>query len=254
MSKRRRILGQHFLNSWRFAARIAEIAETRDEVVIEIGAGKGILTKQLARKARRVIAVEIDARLADLLESMQLPNVEVINRDFLQVELKDLGNPLVVGNIPYNITSAIIRKLIQDKCYVKRATLTVQREYGAKMMAPMGSPAYGYLSICVNHYFDVSKKLVIPARYFSPRPSVSSVVVVLNPKKGGKGGIDKSYETRLFEFIAGVFRYRRKFLRNAIMNCLGHLPDGIPEDMLRKRPQHLSLGDYQSIYAVISGT
>lgn len=254
MSKRRRILGQHFLNSWRFAARIAEIAETRDEVVIEIGAGKGILTKQLARKAKRVIAVEIDARLADLLESMQLPNVEVINRDFLQVELKDLGNPLVVGNIPYNITSSIIRKLIRDKCYVKRATLTVQREYGAKMMAPMGSPAYGYLSICVNHYFDVSKKLVIPARYFSPRPSVSSVVVALNPKKDGKGGIDKGYETRLFEFIAGVFRYRRKSLRNAIMHCLGHLPDGIPEDMLRKRPQHLSFGDYQGIYAVISGT
>jgi 16S rRNA (adenine1518-N6/adenine1519-N6)-dimethyltransferase len=251
MSKRRRILGQHFLNSPRFAARIAEIAETRDEVVIEIGAGKGILTKQLARKARRVIAVEIDARLADHLESMQLPNVEVINRDFLQVELNDLGNPMVVGNIPYNITSAIIRKLIQDKCYVKRATLTVQREYAAKIMAPMGRPAYGYLSICVNHYFAVSKKLVIPARYFSPRPSVSSVVVLLNPKKGG---IDKDYETRLFEFIAGVFRYRRKSLRNAIMSYLGHLPYGIPEDMLRKRPQHLSLGDYQSIYAVISGT
>ena len=251
MSIRRRILGQHFLNSSRFAARIAEIAETDDEVVVEIGAGKGILTKQLAIRARQVIAVEIDPKLADLLERMQLPNVKVINRDFLQMGLGELDNLVLVGNIPYRITSAIIRKLIQDRCYLKRATLTVQREYGVKMMAPVGSTSYGYLSIYINYYFDASRKLVIPARFFSPRPSVSSVVVKLCPKAGS---IDQDCETRLFEFIAGIFRYRRKSLRNAIMSYQGRLPRGISEDMLRKRPQQLSLGDFRSIYAVISGT
>ena len=250
MSRKRKILGQHFLNSTRFAARIADIAEANNEVVIEIGAGKGILTKQLAKKAKRVVAVEIDARLADLLKRMQLPNVDVINRDFLQVGLHNLSNSLVVGNIPYNITSAIVRKLIQDRRYVKRAVLTVQREYGTKMMAPLGSPAYGYLSICLNHYFNVSRKLVIPARYFSPRPRVSSAVVVLEPERDG---IDGDYETELFEFIAGVFRYRRKSLRNAIISYLGRLPDGIPEYMLRKRPQHLNLDDFCKIYTTISG-
>jgi 16S rRNA (adenine1518-N6/adenine1519-N6)-dimethyltransferase len=167
------------LNSRRFAQKISDVAGAEDETVVEIGSGKGILTRQLARKARRIIAVEIDSRLADFLDGLYIPNVEVINRDFLKIDLGDYNGPVIVGNIPYNITSAIFEKLITSKGCLKRAVLTVQKEYTEKLMAPVGDTDYGYITLYVNYHFRVMKEFVIPARFFSPQPKVSSVVVTL---------------------------------------------------------------------------
>ena len=227
MRRKRRVLGQHFLNSPRFAERIVRCAAIEDKVVMEIGAGKGILTRQLAKRAKRIVAVEIDSWLAKHLQELQLPRVHVLNRDFLKIDLGDWGDTIVVGNIPYNITSDIVRKLAENKEYVKKAVFTMQKEYAARMMAPVGSSEYGYVSVHTNYHFELHKEFSIPARYFSPRPKVSSVVVTLKPRESR---YDAVYEAQLFEFIAGVFRYRRKYLRNAITSHGLRLPIGLDDD------------------------
>ncbi len=250
MTTRRRTLGQHFLNSPRLAERIARAGEVTDELVIEIGAGKGILTRQLAQSAKKVIAVEIDPRLARFLENLHIPGVEVWNRDFLELDLHEFALTVVVGNIPYSITSAIIEKLIHNKNFLRRAVLTVQKEYGMKMTASAGDHDHGYLSVCLNYHFEVHKKFAVPARYFSPRPRVSSTVVVMEPKQGLSLRGD---EAEFFEFVAGVFRYRRKSMRNAILSHLPWEPEMIEHALLDRRPQDLSIDDFYFVYRMISG-
>jgi 16S rRNA (adenine1518-N6/adenine1519-N6)-dimethyltransferase len=250
MRNRRKVLGQHFLNSTTFAKRIALTAGVRDKLVVEIGSGKGILTRQLAGQAERVIAVEIDSRLANHLKNLKMQRVDVQNRDFLGIDLETFSGSIVVGNIPYNITSAILAKLIENKAYTERAVLTVQKEYGDRMMASLGSRDYGYTSIYMHYHFNLHKEFIIPARYFSPKPKVSSVVITLQPREGS---LDAEYEARFFEFISGVFRYRRKIVRNAILSHLRWMPHDISDGMLEKRPQHLSIDDFLKIYQKIFG-
>ena len=249
MRTKRRVLGQHFLNSTTFAARIAQIAKIKNKVVLEIGSGKGILTRQLAKEASKVVAVEIDGRLADHLRKLNLPGIQVVNADFLKINLRDWNKVVVVGNIPYNITSAIIRRLAESGECVERAVLTVQKEFAVKMMAAVGRSEYGYISIYANHYFRVRKEFTIPPRFFSPRPRVSSVVITLGPKTRK---YDARYEARFFEFVAGVFRYRRKSLKNAILNYMKRLPSGLNDRRLESRPQYLSIEDYHEIYQKVS--
>lgn len=249
MSSRGKRFGQHFLNSRKFAERIAQSAGVDNELVVEIGSGKGILTRQLAKRARRVVAVELDSRLANFLEGIKIPGVDVLNRDFLSLELSDFGNPVVVGNIPFGITSAIIDKLVACKRNVKMALLTLQKEYGSRMTAAVGGSDYGFLSIYVNYHFEVIRGFVIPARYFSPKPGVSSITVTIKPKQSS---FPEEYERRLFEFVCGVFRYRRKSLKNAILNHLRLLPRGVDPALLAKRPQDLSIDDFHRIYSTIS--
>jgi 16S rRNA (adenine1518-N6/adenine1519-N6)-dimethyltransferase len=245
MRTKRRVLGQHFLNSTTFAERIAQAAEVKNQVVLEIGSGKGILTKQLAQRACKVIAVEIDARLADHLRKLNLPGVQVLNTDFLKINLRDWNKVSVVGNIPYSITSTIIRRLAENREYIEHAVLTMQKEYAAKMMAAVGRSEYGYTSIYANHYFEVRKEFNIPPRFFSPSPKVSSVVITLSPRAPK---YDAAYEARFFEFVAGLFRYRRKSLKNAILSYQARLPEGLDDRRLTSRPQYLSLEDYHEIY------
>ncbi len=247
---RRETLGQHFLNSTRVAERIARAAEVEGELVVEIGPGKGILTRQLAILAKKVIAVEIDGRLARLLETSRIPRVDVLHLDFLKVDLRDFGHAVVVGNIPYGISSLIIEKLTGAKDSVKKALLTVQKEYGSRIVATLGHRGYGHLSIYANYHFEIRRLFSISARYFSPSPKVSSVVVALKPKKGV---FDRINEEEFFKFISGVFRYRRKSLKNAILKHLQWLPDGADQNLLAKRPQELSINDFYRIYQLISG-
>jgi 16S rRNA (adenine1518-N6/adenine1519-N6)-dimethyltransferase len=248
MSRRRRSLGQHFLNSAKIAGRIANTVKIDGNTVVEIGSGKGILTRQLARRAARVIAVEIDGELTAYLRGLQLPGVVVLNRDFLNVDLGQWDMPTVIGNIPYSLTSAILDKLVEYKKDISRVVLTIQKEYGDRMLASVGGSAYGYITVYTNHHFFARKEFIIPSRFFSPEPKVGSVVLTLEPRKSS---YDIEYEDRFFAFVEGIFRYRRKVLRNAILNHLKYLPDGIADDALRKRPQHLSVDDFHSIFQAV---
>lgn len=250
MPRKRRLLGQHFLNSTKMAARIARVARVEGNVVAEIGSGKGILTRQLATVAKKVIAIEIDSNLARRLKYLRIPGVDVLNLDFLKVDLEELGARVVVGNIPYSITTDILDKLVEYKKCIKHGVLTVQKEYGDKITAATSTPSYGYTTIYANYHFLPRREFLIPARYFSPQPKVSSVVMTLEPRTGIHSA---EYEKRLFTFVQGIFHYRRKILKNAILNHLGYLPGRIAENILNKRPQDLSVDDFHVIFQAMAG-
>jgi 16S rRNA (adenine1518-N6/adenine1519-N6)-dimethyltransferase len=118
------------------------------------------------------------------------------------------------------------------------------------MVASPGHRGYGHLSICANYHFEIRRLFSVPARYFTPSPRVSSVVVALRPKKGMFEQID---EEEFFKFISGVFRYRRKSLKNAILKHLQWLPEGADRGLLARRPHELSVNDFYRIYQLISG-
>jgi 16S rRNA (adenine1518-N6/adenine1519-N6)-dimethyltransferase len=244
-SQYRKRFSQNFLNSVGVVKKICALARIEGETVLEIGAGKGILTRELARRAAKVYAVELDQTLAQKLAGLNLPQVEVVNADFLKLDLAGYGQPIIIGNLPYAITARILEILARQKEAFTRAILTVQREYGDKVLARPGGPNYDPMTVFANYHFTAQKGFIIPAKYFSPRPRVSSMTLVLEKNKPE---INPENEGKFFDFVKGVFRYRRKQVKNALMHYLGEVPDKIDRELLPKRPEQLSMGEFYEIF------
>ena len=241
--------GQHFLNSRRIAQRIVDFADVHDAFVIEIGAGKGMMTRLLAAQAKRVVAFEIDRRLARMLKKESIPKTRILEQDFLEVNLDRFSHAVAVGNIPYGISTAIIRKLVAERAALKKAVLTVQKEYARRLLAEIGTRQYGALTMFVRCYFDVRKGFAIPSRFFSPPPKVNSMVIALEKRKPL---VAVSDEKKFFEFVDDIFRYRRKSLKNAIASGRYMVPAHIDKKLLMKRPAHCSLHDFYHIFMGIN--
>jgi 16S rRNA (adenine1518-N6/adenine1519-N6)-dimethyltransferase len=240
-------LGQHFLNSNRLAKRIIDFVSIDDDIVLEIGSGKGMLTKQIAERAKKVYAIEIDKTFVTHLQTMALPRVTILHKDFLELNLRDYDMPVIIGNIPYSITTLILQMLTTQRDYFKRAILTIQKEYGERILAQVGCRQYGSITLYLNYYFSIQKGFVIPAKYFSPRPKVNSVVISLTKKQLP---FALKNEEKFFQFIRGIFRYRRKSLKNAIVHYLGKLPNNINAELLKKRPEKLSVDDFHYLFTI----
>ncbi|HXH06342.1 MAG TPA: 16S rRNA (adenine(1518)-N(6)/adenine(1519)-N(6))-dimethyltransferase RsmA, partial [Vicinamibacterales bacterium] len=217
---RTRRFAQHFLApSW--ARRIVDIIEPRpDEVFVEIGPGRGVLTRPLAARAARVIAVEVDRDLARELRTAAPPNVTVVEADVLATDLEALVGPggsyRVAGNLPYNISTPVLFKLLDTWHRHRRladAVLMVQREVAERLAAPPGSRTYGALSALVQLHADVSRRLVVPPGAFRPPPQVVSAVVRLTFRPPRVQVADLA----LFERVTRrIFERRRKTVRNAL--------------------------------------
>jgi 16S rRNA (adenine1518-N6/adenine1519-N6)-dimethyltransferase len=243
-SLHKRRFGQHFLNSTRIARRIVDCAHVTGKSVIEIGAGKGVMTRLIAARAQHVTAIEIDSALAARLRKEKIPNTVVLQKDFLAVSLAKFRNIIVIGNIPYAISTAIVRKLVSERESVQRIVLTVQKEFAQHLYAEVGATQYGALTLHVGCYFNVTKEFAIPARFFTPSPQVSSVVVVLNRKTPTIRVDDEKF----FAFIRSIFRYRRKSVKNALEHSMHCVPHGIEKRILMKRPADLSLAEFHVLY------
>lgn len=195
---RRPKLGQNFLHDLRVAERTVDaLGEISDKTVIEIGPGRGILTRSLAQRARRLIAIEIDRVLAAQLRLRfaRYPNVEILEADILAVELSALLAPRpgslagiaspkldkasVVGNIPYSITSDIVLRLLANHERLEQIVLMVQLEVAERIAATPGSRDYGLLSATTQLHAKVEKLFTVPAGAFSPPPKVESAVLRL---------------------------------------------------------------------------
>lgn len=184
MLKNNKSLGQHWLKDRLILDEIADEATLDNiETCLEIGPGLGTLTSSLLRRFNKVIAVEFDERLAkNLPNSFPGKNLEVINADFLKIDLKQIDEPYVVaGNIPYYITSPIIEKLITSENKPKKIALLIQKEVAEHILAGVGK--HTYLSLSVQNFANVEPGILVEKEYFTPPPKVDSATIILAPRE-----------------------------------------------------------------------
>ena len=216
LSKR---LGQHYLIEPSAIRRIVEAcALSRQETAVEIGAGLGALTEPLAAVAGRVVAVEVDHGICPLLaERMRpWPQVTVECRDILTLEDTWLNNTVVVGAIPYHITSPIMVWLTERRRLVRRAILVIQSEVADRLTARPGTKAYGRLSVLAQYGWQVREFFTIPRSAFFPQPDVDSACVQLLPQ--AQPPVPVEQEALLFSVVKAAFSQRRKTLVNCLLS------------------------------------
>lgn len=213
--KPKKSLGQHWLNDERILKQIVQTAEVRPtDTVLEVGPGPGALTELLAINAQKVIAVEYDADLATKLEG-RWGNVEVIEADILDFRLDKLEPGYkVVANIPYYLTSHLIRRLLETPNTPELIVLLIQKEVAERIVAEPGQMSI--LSVSAQHFADVSLGVEVAASYFVPPPRVDSQVVVLRPHQ--RPQID---EKKFFQIVKAGFSEKRKKLVNSLAGGLG---------------------------------
>jgi 16S rRNA (adenine1518-N6/adenine1519-N6)-dimethyltransferase len=217
-------LGQHFLVEPSAAEMIVSRSKlSSDDDVVEIGAGLGALTIPTARVAKQVFAVETDSKLTQLLKTellvYNLMNVEIIEENILKVDIhalaKKLGRPLIViGNLPYNISSQILIQLIHARSDVKRAILMFQKELARRITAKPGNKDYGRLTVMLAYCAEIKSIATMKASLFYPAPKVDSELVEINFKPSRK--YPAHDETMLFKVIKAAFGNRRKTLKNSL--------------------------------------
>ena len=254
-----RRLGQSFLVDHKALAKVVAAADlTGEETILEVGAGLGALTCQLAESARRVIAVEVDQRLIPLLREVisEYENVRLVSGDILELDLATLieeGKYAVIANIPYNITSALIRYLLEAERSAERIVLTVQREVAERITAHPGS--LSLLAVSVQIYGKPQIAARIPAEAFYPKPKVDSAVlrVDVHPKPI----VAQELIPTLFRLARAGFGQKRKQLRNALAGGL-HVSRSVVVEWLEKaeippkaRAQELGLEAWARLAQVV---
>jgi 16S rRNA (adenine1518-N6/adenine1519-N6)-dimethyltransferase len=214
----RKSLGQHFLTDPRILARIADaVALAPTETVVEIGPGRGSLTDALLARAARVVAIEIDRKLVELLREKYAnePRLTIIEGDVLDVNLGEAagGAYALAGNVPYYITTPILFQALKQPRAL-RSVLLVQREVAARMAAAPGADDYGALSVNVQAVADVELLFRIPAGAFNPPPRVDSAVVRVTPRAQPvvAPGIEEPFRI----FVQAAFALRRKQMRRVV--------------------------------------
>ena len=210
-------LGQHHLIDPHAIRRILDACgPLAERTVVEIGPGLGALTEPLAERARRVIAVEVDRGVAAVLAKRlsHLRNVEVRCEDILRFSWSPLRRAVVVGAIPYHITSPILVSLCESRGAIDRAVLVVKDEVAQRLAAAPGTKAYGRLSVLVQYGWQVFLRLRVPRGAFFPSPAVDSRCVELSSRS--HPAVDVTSEPLFFEVVKAAFSQRRKTLVNAL--------------------------------------
>ena len=226
-------LGQNFLINPTVCPRMAEACGAdSDTGVLEIGAGIGVLTAELAKRAKKVVSLELDTRLIPVLAETlgEFSNVEVLNADVLKIDLNKLIDDCFQGmhvavcaNLPYYITSPVIMALLESRIPVDAVTVMVQKEAAARLCAPVGSRDAGAVTVAVNYYAQAEKLFDVSAGSFMPAPKVDSSVIRLNIRK--EPPVEVSDEKFFFRVIKAAFGQRRKTASNSLSAGLG-----IPKD------------------------
>ena len=221
-------LGQHFLKDKEVVREIIDKArfEPTDRV-LEIGPGLGALTLLLAREVHHVIAVEKDSRLTDMLNKRlsaeKIENVHLINEDILQLDFSRIPSLhgikiSVIGNLPYNISSPILEKLVENRHMVTRAVLMLQSELAGRLIANPGTKAFGAMTVFIQYDARVSPLLHVPKEAFHPRPKVDSMVLEMDFQRPYPERTEDDVKFRTV--VKGAFAQRRKTLLNSLKNTL----------------------------------
>ena len=209
-------LGQNFLKDENVLQKIANTFEVSShDLIVEIGPGKGALTKYLVQKSCDLICYEIDERMKDILDSFQSERVQIIFDDFLKRDLaadikKNYTHIYVIANIPYYITTPIIEHLLTSSLLISGMTLLVQKEVAMRFSALPGTREYGYFTVLLQHFFEIEKIFDVSPSSFSPPPKVMSSVVRFIRKKE----IISLHIFSFSSFLKKAFAFKRKTLKN----------------------------------------
>jgi 16S rRNA (adenine1518-N6/adenine1519-N6)-dimethyltransferase len=248
--------GQHFLVNPAIAEKIVELADLGpDDVVVEIGPGTGALTARLVGRAGRVIAIESDRKLATLIrETIDSDRLEVVSGDALRYNYRALGSSLdtkfkVVANLPYNISTPVIFRLLEARSGIGMIVLMLQKEVALRLTAAPSTRQYGALTVAASLWAEISIALAVGRGNFHPRPKVDSAVVVFKIRErpaADVGDIETFSRT-----VRAAFGNRRKTLRNALRGLFGDASPGAVERVgelsgidLGRRGETCSVGEF----------
>ncbi|HEY2599679.1 MAG TPA: 16S rRNA (adenine(1518)-N(6)/adenine(1519)-N(6))-dimethyltransferase RsmA [Candidatus Dormibacteraeota bacterium] len=252
-------LGQNFLVDRDLRDQVAAATGDQSDEVVEVGAGVGTLTIALADRHRHVTAVELDRTLIPALREVVAgrEGVEVVEADILTVDLAERypeGGAVVVGNIPYNLTGALIRKLLDQPPRPRRMSLVVQKEVAERWTATTGA---SLSTVAVQVFAEVRLGMTLPATAFTPEPRVDSTLVFLDVRD--KPAVDVPDMNAFFRLVEAVFQFRRKQLGGALGRIAGIGSEAAAARLREvgidpeRRAQTLSLGEWQTLYLRFTG-
>lgn len=242
----KKFLGQHFLTDLRIASDIADTVDSCPEIpILEVGPGMGVLTQFLLRKNRDLKVVELDSESVAYL-SMNFPQLHsnIIEKDFLKMQLENLfeGKQFVLtGNYPYNISSQIFFKMLDNKDFIPCCTGMIQKEVAERIAASPGNKTYGILSVLIQAWYHVDYLFTVNEHVFNPPPKVKSAVIRMTRNKRTNLGCNE----KLFkQIVKTTFNQRRKTLRNSISTILDRSNPLSTDPIFNKRPEQLSVNDF----------
>lgn len=255
-------LGQHFLRDQRTIHRIiAALAPKTDETIIEIGPGTGALTSVLVERAGRLIAVEFDNKLAPLLQerfggfgNFKLVMADALTADFCK-EIGPAQSARLVANLPYNISTAILQRLIAQRACIEEMVLMLQREVVERVLAPAGTTDRGFISVLVEAYCETEKLFDVAPGAFRPPPKVWSSVMRLK----FRARIENTDEDLLWATVSAGFAQKRKTILNNLRNASGRLQESLKRNGgasivlckagidLKRRAETLTVEEWQRI-------
>ncbi|MBQ2938570.1 MAG: 16S rRNA (adenine(1518)-N(6)/adenine(1519)-N(6))-dimethyltransferase RsmA [Clostridia bacterium] len=263
--KANKSLGQNFLISEEVVNEIVSCSQIKkDDLVIEIGPGLGTLTKFLLEQAGKVICIELDKKMINILEDRfsLYDNFELINNDVLKVDLKELiknekekgkiKNVKIVANLPYYITTPIIMKLLEEELELESITVMIQKEVADRLIAIPGEKNTGAITYSVYYYATSEAILEVPNSSFIPEPEVTSKVIKLNIRK--EKTVDPQDKEKMFKIIKSAFTQKRKTLINSLSNTKIFDNKQQGEEILKTlninqnvRPEELTLEEFAKI-------
>ena len=220
-------LGQNFLIDGNIINKIADTADLDENSgVLEIGPGFGTLTQVLCKKAKKVVAIEVDKSLMEVHKgTLNFPNLKIIYEDFLRVDVNKLIeeefnglNVKIVANLPYYITTPIIMKILEEKYKISKIVVMVQKEVAERLNSKAGTKEYGAITLAVQYRADTNIAMIVPNTVFMPKPKVDSAVIEFNILS--KPRIQVLDEDMLFAVIKASFGQRRKTIINGLSNNL----------------------------------
>lgn len=253
-------LGQNFLIDGNIINKIVDAADIDESSgVIEIGPGFGTLTQCLCKRAKKVVAIEIDKSLTEVHKNtIPYDNIKIIYEDFMKIDVDKIiieefegMDVKLVANLPYYITTPIIMKVLEDKYNISKMVVMVQKEVAQRFNAKPNTKEYSAISLAVQYRADTKIAMIVPSSVFMPRPKVDSAVITLDILK--KPRIDVADEKMLFKVIRGSFGQRRKTILNSLSSNLGCSKEDVREVLEKAdidpgiRGEALSLAEFGRI-------
>lgn len=238
-------LGQHFLTDNNIAEKIVSAVPDKPSLLLEIGPGTGILSALLLeRQELGPIFIETDREAVDYLAS-RFPGIEdkLFHEDFLKTDLEKLmhGSYQIVGNLPYNISSQIFFRMLEDRLRLRSAVVMIQKEVAERIRSGPGNKVYGILSVLLQTWFDIEYLFTVSENVFRPPPKVKSAVLRLTRNSTTDIGCDPEF---YFKVVKAGFNQRRKTLRNSLKQIIGEKDTSEIKEILSKRAEQLSVEDF----------